>query len=96
MRMWELGDWFSVSAWVFFTIIYAMVEYLCKSLLRSTYGEEADLVNSCHGSSYRSLPTAMKISMREGAKAMFASFFFLICLVWSLKACLIVFFLNLT
>jgi hypothetical protein len=42
------------------------------------------------------LPTAMKISMREGAKGMFSSFFFLICLVWSLKACLIVFFLNLT
>jgi hypothetical protein len=31
MRMWKLDDWFSVSAWVFFTLIQAMVEYLCKS-----------------------------------------------------------------
>jgi hypothetical protein len=29
--MWKLDDWFSVSAWVFFTLIQAMVEYLCKS-----------------------------------------------------------------
>jgi ABC-type multidrug transport system fused ATPase/permease subunit len=31
MRMWKLDDWFSVSAWVFFTMIQAMVEYLGKS-----------------------------------------------------------------
>ncbi|EAT78478.2 hypothetical protein SNOG_14241 [Parastagonospora nodorum SN15] len=86
MRLWELGDWFSVSAWVFFTIIYAMVEYL------SVMGAPIGLTQAQR----EALPTAMKISMREGAKAMFASFFFLICLVWSLKACLIVFFLNLT
>lgn len=38
----------------------------------------------------------MKKSMREGAKAMFASFFFLIVMVWSLKGCLIMIFLRLT
>lgn len=38
----------------------------------------------------------MKKSMREGAKAMFASFFFLIVMVWSLKECLIMIFLRLT
>jgi hypothetical protein len=30
LKIWKLDDWFSISAWVFFTIIYAMVEYLCK------------------------------------------------------------------
>jgi hypothetical protein len=37
LRIWKLDDWFSVSAWVFFTMIYAMVEYLCKSTSTETY-----------------------------------------------------------
>ncbi|KAF2640460.1 hypothetical protein P280DRAFT_543151 [Massarina eburnea CBS 473.64] len=86
MRTWKLDDWFSISAWMFFTLLYSMVEYL------SVVGAPIAFSQA----EREALPTAMKISMREGAKAMFASFFFLICLVWSLKACLIVFFLNLT
>ena len=42
------------------------------------------------------LPPAMRKSMREGAKGMFASFYFLIFLVWSLKGSLIILFLRLT
>ena len=42
------------------------------------------------------LPDSRKKSMREGAKAMFASFFFLIMMVWSLKGCLVMIFLRLT
>jgi hypothetical protein len=42
------------------------------------------------------LSDSMKKSMREGAKGMFASFFFLIMMVWSLKGCLIMIFLRLT
>lgn len=38
----------------------------------------------------------MAASFREGAKAMFSSFYFMICLVWSLKATLIAFFLSFT
>lgn len=30
LRMWKLDDYFSISAWTFFTLIYAMVEYLCE------------------------------------------------------------------
>lgn len=41
------------------------------------------------------LPDSMKVSMREGAKGMFASFFFLIMIVWSLKGCLIMLFFRL-
>jgi hypothetical protein len=42
------------------------------------------------------LPPEMRKSMREGAKGMFASFYFLIFLVWSLKGSLIILFLRLT
>ncbi|XPS96239.1 hypothetical protein M3J09_005511 [Ascochyta lentis] len=42
------------------------------------------------------LPDSQRHSMREGAKAMFASFFFLIMMVWSLKGCLVMLFLRLT
>jgi hypothetical protein len=37
LRIWKLDDWFSISAWVFFTMIYAMVEYLCKLTNTNTY-----------------------------------------------------------
>lgn len=42
------------------------------------------------------LDQATRESYQKGAKGMFASFYFLICLVWSLKGCLIIFFLRLT
>lgn len=35
MRIWKLDDWFSISAWIFFTLIYAMVEYLGKSTVET-------------------------------------------------------------
>jgi hypothetical protein len=41
-------------------------------------------------------PPEVRRTMREGAKGMFASFYFLIFLVWSLKGCLIMLFLHLT
>ncbi|KAH6616291.1 hypothetical protein C7974DRAFT_416442 [Boeremia exigua] len=81
-----LDELFAFSAWTFFTLIYAMVEFLAVVGAPIALTQEQREV----------LPGPMKKSMREGAKAMFASFFFLIMMVWSLKGCLIMIFLRLT
>ncbi|EUC47017.1 hypothetical protein COCMIDRAFT_91396 [Bipolaris oryzae ATCC 44560] len=79
-------DFFAFSSWVFFTLIYAMVEFLSVNEAPIAMTQEQR----------ESLPPAMRKSMREGAKVMFASFYFLIFLVWSLKGCLIILFLHFT
>ncbi|EOA84378.1 hypothetical protein ACJQWK_00898 [Exserohilum turcicum] len=79
-------DFFAFLSWVFFTMIYAMVEFL------NVKGAPIALTQEQR----EALPPAMRKSMREGAKAMFASFYFLIFLVWSLKGCLISLFLRFT
>ncbi|RAR00454.1 S-adenosyl-L-methionine-dependent methyltransferase [Stemphylium lycopersici] len=79
-------DFFAFWSWVFFTMIYAMVEFLnIKGAPIALTQEQRE-----------ALSPAMRKSMREGAKGMFASFYFLIFLVWSLKGCLIILFLRLT
>ncbi|KAF3042448.1 hypothetical protein E8E12_009556 [Didymella heteroderae] len=77
---------FAFSAWTFFTLIYAMVELLAIVGAPIAFTQEQR----------EALPDSRKKSMREGAKAMFASFFFLIMMVWSLKGCLVMIFLRLT
>ncbi|EMD67069.1 hypothetical protein GGP41_007003 [Bipolaris sorokiniana] len=79
-------DFFAFSSWVFFTMIYAMVEFLNVTGAPIAMTQEQR----------EALPPATRKSMREGAKAMFASFYFLIFLVWSLKGCIIVLFLRFT
>ncbi|KAF2016212.1 hypothetical protein BU24DRAFT_462393 [Aaosphaeria arxii CBS 175.79] len=79
-------DFFAFTAWVFFTLIYAMVEFL------GVVGAPIAMTQEQR----EALPDAMKKSFREGAKGMFASFYFLIFLVWSLKGTLIFLFLHLT
>ncbi|RII21512.1 hypothetical protein CUC08_Gglean000674 [Alternaria sp. MG1] len=79
-------DFFAFWSWVFFTLIYVMVEYL------SIMGAPIAMTQEQR----EALPPAMRKSMREGAKGMFASFYFLIFLVWSLKGSLIILFLRLT
>lgn len=85
-------------------MIYAMVEFLSK--LQKDYldgNPRTNIEGDVKGAPIaltqeqrEALPPAMRKSMREGAKAMFASFYFLIFLVWSLKGCLISLFLRFT
>jgi hypothetical protein len=98
-------DFFAFWSWVFFTLIYVMVEYLSESTTQVISKSEhvTDNTPGIMGAPIamsqeqrEALPPAMRKSMREGAKAMFASFYFLIFLVWSLKGSLIVLFLRLT
>jgi hypothetical protein len=98
-------DFFAFCSWVFFTLIYVMVEYLSESTIavNSTSRFLTDTTSGIMGAPIamsqeqrEALPPAMRKSMREGAKGMFASFYFLIFLVWSLKGSLIILFLRLT
>ncbi|KAH6882882.1 hypothetical protein BKA58DRAFT_464786 [Alternaria rosae] len=61
---------------VFFNLIYVMVEYLNVTGAPIAMSQEQR----------EALSPAMRKSMREGAKGMFASFYFLIFLVWSLRS----------
>ncbi|KAK7993665.1 hypothetical protein PG989_007046 [Apiospora arundinis] len=85
-RQWTWHDYFSISSCVFYTLLYAMIEYL------AVVGAPIGLTQVQR----EALPPAMAASFREGAKAMFSSFYFMICLVWSLKATLIMFFHSFT
>ncbi|KAI4626886.1 uncharacterized protein J4E87_004227 [Alternaria ethzedia] len=79
-------DAFAFTSWIFFTLIYVMVEYLNVMGAPIAMSQEQR----------EALPPATRKSMREGAKGMFASFYFLIFLVWGLKGSLIILFLRLT
>lgn len=98
-------DFFAFWSWVFFTLIYVMVEYLSEptTAVSSKSDHLTDTTSGIMGAPIamsqeqrEALPPAMRKSMREGAKGMFASFYFLIFLVWSLKGSLIILFLRLT
>ena len=98
-------DAFAFISWIFFTLIYVMVEYLSKltaaspSVSNQSTNTSPDVMGAPIAMSQEqreALPPAMRKSMREGAKGMFASFYFLIFLVWSLKGSLIILFLRLT
>ena len=102
IRGWGWEDFFSVSAWVFFTLIYAMVEFLGEHPTEKPQSI-TDPVSAVMGAPIamnqeqrEALPPEMRVTMREGAKAMFSSFFFLIMEVWSLKGCLVFLYLRLT
>jgi hypothetical protein len=85
-------------------MIYVMVEYFSKSDVKTIswsvqLAAIADVMGAPIAMTQKqreALPPEMRKSMREGAKGMFASFYFLIFLVWSLKGSLIILFLRLT
>ncbi|KAH7065116.1 hypothetical protein B0J12DRAFT_749238 [Macrophomina phaseolina] len=85
-KKWSCDDYFSISAWVWFTVMLAMLEYL------ATVGAAAGFTDAQRAA----LPPAMVQSFTKGGKAMYASFYFFIAFVWSLKGCLLGFYYRLT
>ncbi|KAH8173646.1 hypothetical protein LIA77_07901 [Sarocladium implicatum] len=86
IRGWRWDDWFSVSVFVWHTALFAMVEYLAVKGAPLGFTQEMR----------EALTPQMREDMTKGAKGMYASFFILICLVWSAKGVLLAFFLQLT
>ena len=86
VRGWRWDDWFSVSVFVWHTALFAMVEYL--AVMGAPLGFTQEMREA--------LTPQMREDMTKGAKGMYASFFILICLVWSAKGVLLAFFLQLT
>ncbi|VUC31097.1 unnamed protein product [Clonostachys rosea] len=86
VRGWYWDDWFSVSVFVWHTALFAMVEYLAVVGAPLGFTQEQR----------EALSPEMAVQLRNGAQAMYASFFILINFVWSAKAVLIVFFMRLT
>ncbi|KAG9193649.1 hypothetical protein G6011_03684 [Alternaria panax] len=104
-RSFYWDDFFAFWSWIFFTLIYVMVEYLIESTLAVSSALDCltDTTLGMMGAPIamsqeqrEALPPAMRKLMREGAKGMFASFYFLIFSAWSLKGSLIFLFLRLT
>lgn len=85
-KKWSWDDYFSISAWLWFTILLAMVEYL------ATVGAAAGMTSAQRAA----LPPPMVESFKKGGKAMYASFYCFIAFVWSLKGCLLGFYYRLT
>ncbi|ETS84554.1 hypothetical protein PFICI_02579 [Pestalotiopsis fici W106-1] len=83
---WSWIDWFSISAWFWFTSLYIELEVIC--VLGAPVGFTQEMREA--------LTPQQRISYEAGAKIMFSCFFILIFLVWSLKGCLIFLFLSLT
>jgi hypothetical protein len=104
-RKWWWDDLFALSAWVWFTLIYSMEEYLGKSQNLSATSH-----NNSHSSTVvtvgapagmdqatrESFTAEQRDDLRKGGIAMFASFYLLILTTWSLKAMLIIMFFRLT
>jgi hypothetical protein len=86
IRGWRWDDWFSVSVFVWHTALFAMVEYL--AVVGAPLGFTQEMREA--------LTPQMREDITKGAKGMYASFFILICLVWSAKGVLLSFFLQLT
>lgn len=82
---WRWDDWFSVSVFIWHTALFAMVEYL--AVVGAPLGFTPEMREA--------LTPEGRASLEKGAKGMYASFFILICFVWSAKAVLIAFFLQL-
>jgi hypothetical protein len=56
-RNWTWDDWFSVSAWVFFTLLYTMVEYIGNYSLRKNCSKcDLPALGSCFRCSNRHVP----------------------------------------
>ena len=85
-RGWRWDDWFTVSVFIWHTALFAMVEYL--AVVGAPLGFTQERRNA--------LTPDMATQLEKGAKAMYASFFILIAFVWSAKAVLVAFFLQLT
>lgn len=86
LRGWRWDDWFTVSVFVWHTALFAMVEYL--AVMGAPLGFTPEMREA--------LTPEMRAQMTKGAKGMYASFYILISFVWSAKAVLIAFFLQLT
>ncbi|KAI1853650.1 hypothetical protein JX266_001634 [Neoarthrinium moseri] len=85
-RKWWWDDAFAVSAWVWFTLLYSMEEYLVL------VGAPAAMDQAMR----ESFTDEQRENLRKGGIAMFASFYLLILLTWSFKGMLIAMFLRLT
>ncbi|KAF2998054.1 hypothetical protein E8E14_005407 [Neopestalotiopsis sp. 37M] len=83
---WSWIDWFSISAWFWFTSLYIELEVI--GVLGAPVGFTQEMREA--------LTPEQRVSYEAGAKIMFSCFFILIFLVWSLKGCLIFLFLSLT
>jgi hypothetical protein len=86
IRAWHWDDWFSVSVFVWHSALFGMVEYLAVVGAPLGFSQEMS----------EALTPEMRVQLEKGAKALYATFFILICFVWSAKAVLIAFFLQLT
>lgn len=103
---WYYDDWFSICAWCWYLVLIVMVEYLGKLLpLQEQIGEISNssvllaVVGAAAGfteEQREALDPTTRASYVKGGKAMFASFYCFICLVWGLKATLLGFYSRLT
>lgn len=112
VRHWQLDDFFSVMAFVFYTILYSLQEFMGAYLWLSRAASPC-FTTADHYVEYQMVafagstaglspaqrqaldPQAIKL-LTGGTQAMFASYYILIFLAWSLKGCIIVLFLRLT
>ncbi|KAI0161795.1 hypothetical protein GGR52DRAFT_140104 [Hypoxylon sp. FL1284] len=83
---WWWDDAFSLSAWVWFTLLYSMMEYLVK------VGGPAGMDEATR----ESFTDEQRENLKKGGISMWFSFYLFILLTWSLKGMLITFFLRLT
>ena len=96
-------DFFAFASWVFASVGYSILEFMsrlhariCRWFLNSRLVDVKGAPIALTEIQREALTPEMSKSLREGAKAMFASFYIFIFLVWSVKGCLIAFFLRFT